>query len=116
MTTIERPEKRALLGRCDHVYHGECERCRAALDQVLARWDALTPELPAEHPGREVVVLAEIRQHRTRSNPQPLEILDDDERHGDSLLGAVGAWACVAISALLMLAIAIRQLWLVIFG
>lgn len=33
-------------------------------------------------------------------------------RHGDSVLGAAGAWACVAIVVLLMLTLAIRGLWL----
>lgn len=115
MTTTQRPEKRLI--RCEHPATEMCGCRQAAAALVLARWtgeDAPAPEnMPADIPtGRQVVVLSGIRQPRTRSDPQPLEIADDDARYGDSPLGALGAWACVALSVLLMLALAGRGLWL----
>lgn len=122
MTTTERPEKR--LVRCEHPSTEMCECRRAALDEVFARWAADNPE-PPQQSGRELIVLSEIRpavirvpyrQPRQAQDPQPpLVIADDDERHGDSLLGAAGAWACVAVCVLLMLALTIRGLWLWLF-
>lgn len=119
MTTTERrPEKR--LVRCDHPSTEVCECRRAAVDEILARWPTVVAPPPAEQRVREVVDLGEIRppvvrvpyrQPRQPCDPPPLAIFDD-ERHGDSLLGAAGAWACVAIAALLMLAFVIRGLWL----
>lgn len=110
MTTAERPGKRALLVRCEHPSTELCGCRRAAADEILARWPEVVHQLPDE-PGRELVVLAGVRPRRVRVSPQPpLVIADGDERHGDSLLGVAGAWACVAIAVLLMIALAVRQL------
>lgn len=113
MTTTERPEKRAVLVRCEHPSTEVCACRRAAVDEILARWPPVVHQSAAEQPDRDRVVLADIRTPRVRVSPQPpLAITDDDERHGDSIMGAAGAWACVAIVVLLMFAIAVRQLWL----
>lgn len=105
MTVTEHPEKQLLS-----------ERQSTALAEVLARWPPGEPGAPASQPARETVVLADLRPPVVRppyQRPLPLQITDDDdERYGDSLLGAAGAWACVAITVLLMVALTARQLWL----
>lgn len=117
MTTTERherPEKQVLHLHCEHPSTVVCECRAAALVEVLTRWPPTPTAAPGEQPDRVRVDLGEIRAPLVRpyQRPEPLVITDDDERHGDSLLGAAGAWACVAISVLLLLAIAARQLWL----
>lgn len=104
MTVTEHPEKQLLS-----------ERQSTALAEVLARWPPGEPGAPAGQPARETVVLADLRPPVVRPpyrHPPPLQLTDDDERYGDSLLGAASAWACVAISVLLLVTLAARQLWL----
>lgn len=110
MSTIQRPEKRTLVVRCEHPSTELCDCRRQAAAEILARWATDAPtERPTETPRRQLVVISELPQAVVHAARPPLEIVNDDERYGDGLLGA---WACVAISLLLLAALAVRNLWL----
>jgi hypothetical protein len=110
VTTTENPPEKQLL-RCEHPSIELCECRTRQVEEMLARWDHVVQPPRVEDLVRERVVLAE-RAKTVRVEPHQLAITNDDERYGDSLLGAFGAWSCLAISVLLMLTLAIHSLWM----
>lgn len=97
---LPRADKRVLLVRCDHTGGCDCHgRALAELRECTAReWAARSDVYP-----RVVLPPADPPAGIGR-------IGNADDRR--DLLGALCAWACLAFAAMLMLALAIRNVWL----
>lgn len=103
MSERTRPEKRLLVA-CAH--RGQCSCNADAMAAMQARWCADTPDLAAARALRERVELAGLVPVLGRPGQE-----DEPETDPD-VLGAVCAWAVVAIVVVLVAVLAGRQLWL----